>query len=241
MKRSLASPGGGILLGILLVPAPLALVGSEAAAQVQPGWVEARGGPATAWSFSMAYDVARERVVLFGGADTSGRLLSETWEWDGNNWTQRSRTNSPSPRSNHAAAYDVARQRVVMFGGTNGSVPAFLDTWHYGSPATIQAFGTACSASSRSPILTGDAPYLGVSVGRQDQAIPPCTLYLQNPIIPLLAVTNWAGFARSQTFALPLKNSLRGLGFYAQAFVADPQGPVGGLTFSAGLKLVIGD
>ena len=59
--------------------------------------------------------------------------------------------------------------------------------------------------------------------------------------MPLVAVTNWAGFARSQRFALPFNNNLRGLTLYAQAFVADPQGPVSGLTFSAGLRLVIGD
>ena len=35
--------------------------------------------------------------------------------------------------------------------------------------------------------------------------------------------------------------NLRGLTFYAQAFVVDPQGPVGGLTFSGGLRLVLGD
>lgn len=35
----------------------------------------------------MAFDGARERVVLFGG---SGATLSEaTWEWDGTSWVQR--------------------------------------------------------------------------------------------------------------------------------------------------------
>ena len=61
------------------------------------------------------------------------------------------------------------------------------------------------------------------------------------PIVSLLAVTNWAGFARSQSFALPFNNNLRGLTLYAQAFVADPQGPVSGMTFSGGLRLVVGD
>jgi hypothetical protein len=32
-----------------------------------------------------------------------------------------------------------------------------------------------------------------------------------------------------------------GSSLYAQAFVADPQGPVLGLAFSAGRKLVLGD
>ncbi len=199
---------------------------------------------------AMVYDVASRRVVLFGGS-----ALSDTWEWDGSNWTKRTPTKSPSARSYHAMAYDVARQRVVLFGGGSS------DTWHYGRPATTQPFGTACSGSSNPPILTSDTPYLGhpafgleligaraaspcvfgLSAGRQAQRIPPCTLYLQGPIVPLLAVTNRAGFARSPRFALPLDPNLRGFTVYAQAFVVDPKGPALGLSFSAGLKLVLGD
>ncbi len=153
-------------------------------------------------------------------------------------------------------AYDVARQRIVLFGGG-----AVSDTWHYGHPATTQTFGTACSGSSSPPILTSNPPYLGhpafglelvsarpasvclfgLSAGRQARPMPPCTLHLQHPILPLVAVTNKMGFAGSQTFVLPPDGNLRGLTFYAQAFVADPQGPALGLTFSAGLRLVLGD
>ena len=37
----------------------------------------------------MAYDAARRRIVLFGGYnDVTGRVLNDTWEWDGTTWTQ---------------------------------------------------------------------------------------------------------------------------------------------------------
>jgi len=208
----------------------------------------------------MAYDVARQRVLLFGGTGLNG-LVSDTWEWDGSKWTQRSPITSPSVVSRHAMAYDLARKRVVLFGGLDLNARSVADTWHYSHPAATQPFGTACSGSRTPPILTSDTLYLGhpsfgfeligarpaspcvfgLSSGRQGQPIPPCTLYLQSPIVPLLAVTNWAGFARSQGFAVPLDGNLRGLTLYAQAFIADPQGPVSGLTLSAGLRLVIGD
>ncbi len=209
-RRSRPCATGLWSLGVLLVTLSLALVGGEAAAQAQLGWTSA--------------------------------------------------TREPEPCSQHAMAYDAARQRVVLFGGA--AISAYhSDTWHYGRPATIQPLGTACSGSSNSPILTSNPPHLGhpgfgleligarpaspcvfgLSASRQDQPIPPCTLYLGSPIVPLLAVTNWAGFARSQRFVLPLNTNLRGLTLYAQAFVADPQGPVSGLTFSAGLRLVLGD
>ena len=41
----------------------------------------------TSSGHAMAYDVARERVVLFGA---DGRTFSNaTWEWDGTQWTGR--------------------------------------------------------------------------------------------------------------------------------------------------------
>ncbi len=206
----------------------------------------------------MAYDVARQRVLLFGGLGNGSNSYSDSWEWDGSNWTQRTPTNSPSARGGHAMAYDFARECVLVFGGDD----AFDDMWLYSStPAIAQPFGTACSGSSTPPILTSNSPYLGnpafgldllsarasaaclfgLSAARQSLPVGPCTLYLQNPIIPLPAVTNWAGFAESPRFALPLNINLRGVPLYAQAFVADPQGTALGLTFSAGLRLVLGD
>jgi hypothetical protein len=68
----------------------------------------------------MAYDPSRHRSVLFGGEDATGRLLSDTWEWDGATWAQVA-TAGPSPRTDVALAYDPSRTRVVLFGGTAGT------------------------------------------------------------------------------------------------------------------------
>ncbi|MCA2978775.1 MAG: hypothetical protein INH37_10850, partial [Myxococcaceae bacterium] len=54
------------------------------------------------------------KVVLCGGFGTSGRL-SDTWEWDGATWTQRSPSTSPPARSGHAMA--TLGTKVVLFGG----------------------------------------------------------------------------------------------------------------------------
>jgi len=44
----------------------------------------------------MAYDSARDRVVLFGGTAVEGGsdvyYYGETWEWDGQAWEQRGTT-----------------------------------------------------------------------------------------------------------------------------------------------------
>jgi hypothetical protein len=77
---------------------------------------------------AMAYDSARQRVVLFGGY--GGNLLrADTWEWDGTTWVQRFPATSPPARGGHAMAYDAARQRVVLFGGNAG--PTLSDTWEW--------------------------------------------------------------------------------------------------------------
>ena len=39
-------------------------------------------------SFAMAYDSARERIVLFGGRTDRSGDLNDTWEWDGRTWTR---------------------------------------------------------------------------------------------------------------------------------------------------------
>ena len=84
----------------------------------------------------MAYDSRRGRVVLFGGADAS-KVCGDTWEWDGNRWTQVSVT-GPGPRTFPAMTYDSLRRRVVLFGrnrvlfGRNPEENKYLDdTWEW--------------------------------------------------------------------------------------------------------------
>jgi hypothetical protein len=66
---------------------------------------------------AMVYDSARRVVVLFGGRDSKGDLLGDTWEWDGSTWSQRITPLAPAPRYGHAMVYDSARRVVVLFGG----------------------------------------------------------------------------------------------------------------------------
>jgi hypothetical protein len=76
----------------------------------------------------MAYDSSRGRTVLFGGAGASD-VLADTWEWDGENWTQMADSGPPA-RSSHAMAYDVQRNQTVLFGGVGSDPQHFKgDTW----------------------------------------------------------------------------------------------------------------
>jgi hypothetical protein len=72
-------------------------------------------GPRPRQNAAMAYEAARQRVVLFGGRDNSG-YFNDTWEWDGDAWTQVADM-GPSARQLFGMTYDDSRQRLVLFGG----------------------------------------------------------------------------------------------------------------------------
>lgn len=66
------------------------------------------------------YDLKRRRFVLYGGiSNYSETRFGDWWEWDGQNWLERSWGRlGPGPRDHHAMAYDSARERIVMHGGS---------------------------------------------------------------------------------------------------------------------------
>jgi len=92
---------------------------------------------------AMAYDAARGQVVLFGG-DIGGQCTdcSDTWIWDGTNWTQKFPSSRPPRRYAHAMAYDPVRRVVVLFGGADVEGPLFIynDTWIWDGTNWTQQF-----------------------------------------------------------------------------------------------------
>jgi len=66
-----------------------------------------------AYGHMMAYDVAEGKWVLFGGLSTQpgNAILSDTWVWDGTNWTQKKPSNSPALRFEHSMVYDTVMHK----------------------------------------------------------------------------------------------------------------------------------
>lgn len=73
---------------------------------------------------AIAYDAARETVVMFGGTGGAG----DTWELDGATWTQVFPTVSPRARYGSAMAYDGGLGKVVLFGGGYSEAGIAYDT-----------------------------------------------------------------------------------------------------------------
>jgi parallel beta-helix repeat protein len=83
---------------------------------------------------TMTYDSVHEVIVLFGGYYYDGSeeiCFNDTWEWNGENWVQKSTAESPTARCFHAMTYDSAREAVMLFGGRAVSSQRFSDTWKY--------------------------------------------------------------------------------------------------------------
>ena len=69
---------------------------------------------------AMALD-ANGRVVLFGGRKKQiggTELYADTWVWDGQAWTERFPSVSPSGHWFHHMTFDPSNGRVMLFGGT---------------------------------------------------------------------------------------------------------------------------
>jgi hypothetical protein len=122
-------------------------------------------GPAARQSHGMAYDVARGKVVVFGG--WNGTPLGDTWEWDSHSlsWAERFPGAPPAARHTHAMAYDAARGVTVLYGGahTGGHAAGLADTWEWDGGAWTQGCGT-CPPGERIYLAMASHPACGAVV-----------------------------------------------------------------------------
>lgn len=104
--------------------------------------------PSARAGFGMAYDSQADRIVLFGG--TNSTLLNDTWVFDPTTytWTQRLPTASPPRLFSPMMVFDAHADRTIVTGLRLGS--SFLDTWAYDYVANRWLPVSASGPSSRS-------------------------------------------------------------------------------------------
>jgi hypothetical protein len=137
------------ILAALLVAVP----GAALAAQSNPWTVRPLPTHPDLSSAAMAYDVARQEVVLVG----SGVSGFETWIWNGALWQQRGTATRPSARSGHAMAYDTVRQECVLFGGFEPTPALVGDTWTWNGTSWIQRSPAVSPAPRANHFMAFDA------------------------------------------------------------------------------------
>lgn len=128
----------------------------------------------------LAYDAARERVVVFGGRDSLlGVNYQDTWEWNGADWLQRTPTTNPPPaRFSGAMCFlpstSVHAAHVLLFGGTSSN-PG-ISTWTYEPlyPARVLPLGPGCPhASGIATLNVLGLPWIGDPITFAWTGAPP--------------------------------------------------------------------
>jgi len=104
---------------------------------------------------AVAYDAARQVVVMFGGSVGRHGLSNDTWTWDGAKWRKESPAQAPSPRLGAAMAYDSILRQVVLFGGSTGN-DKVGDTWTWDGKSWRQQHPARSPAARIAPAMAYD-------------------------------------------------------------------------------------
>lgn len=121
---------------VLVLFATTAFLSSSAHAEFTKFTWKAQDQPPPRESPAFAFDTARGRAILFGGASEAG-ALNDTWEWNGKGWTQGNPFIRPDARSAVTMVYDPQTQRAGIFGGTGANV--YADTWLWNGSSWLNA------------------------------------------------------------------------------------------------------
>lgn len=108
--------------------------------------------PGGRYETSMTFDPATKTPLLFGGfvggSGLAQQFLSDTWSWNGTDWSRLNPSASPPARADVTLVSYSAGNRVLLLGGQNGAVLADAWIWDGRTWAAIASFGMAGSAGA---------------------------------------------------------------------------------------------
>ena len=89
------------------------------------------GGPPGRILGGAAYDEKRNVLVLYGGRSVElGKCSQETWEWDGEAWSQKE-VSPPTACDHVKMVYDAANGESILFSGLDGDENPVNETWSW--------------------------------------------------------------------------------------------------------------
>ncbi len=109
--------------------------------------------PSARYGASAVYDLARSRVLLFGGWNGSS-YLNDTWVYDGQAWYELMPGVRPGGRHFPGLAWDARRGVAVLYGGERGG--NWADTWEWNGNVWQERAQTSPPGGRYSPAMTYD-------------------------------------------------------------------------------------
>ena len=111
---------------------------------------------------AMVYDAADGFLLLFGGqGNPNGNTpLSDTWKFQGGQWTELFPSTSPPRRGSAGVAYDEKSNEVVLFGGCDGGTGCYTflnDTWTFRGGDWSELQSPTVPGSRASPSMAYDS------------------------------------------------------------------------------------
>lgn len=147
-----AARGVTVLFGGVVSPASSYVAAQDTWTWDGAAWVQRTpvSFPSARVGHAMAYDAARQRVVLFGGTNglVGGAVHADTWEWNGTTWLERTPLSGPSPaaRHEHAMTHDSISGETYLFGGVDASGTPRNDLWAWNGTRWREIFGRDVAA-----------------------------------------------------------------------------------------------
>jgi hypothetical protein len=143
-------PVVGIGVVVVIGAALGAVFGIRAVTGLGSGSAPASGQPSARTGAAMAYDVADQSVVLFGGQSRT-RGLDDTWTWDGSAWSQAHPATSPPALADAQMTFDPVSRQVILIGTEE---PAGIEL----PIACSSSSGSSGSATSKPASIAPDTP-----------------------------------------------------------------------------------
>lgn len=111
--------------------------------------VDAPQSPPARANHGMAYDVERQKVVVFGGSPAAGGFINDTWVMEGGAWSEVDPATIPPARRGLALVHDRGRNLTVMFGGED-QAGKLSDLWEFDGEDWSQIVPEGVSPPARS-------------------------------------------------------------------------------------------
>ncbi|MCI4332864.1 MAG: hypothetical protein L3K01_03930 [Thermoplasmata archaeon] len=133
-------------------------------------WTDVTGNtnqtPTGRWRAAMSWDSGDGYVVMFGGTNSAGTVLSDTWKFLHGNWTLLTVSGSPTGRYRASMVDDPLDNETVLFGGCTAATCADSSTWAYHNltwtnlaptthPSARVYYGMTYSTISKTVLLFG--------------------------------------------------------------------------------------